>query len=121
MIKKIVNSNKALTVLGASLFLAGVTSSIYIGIIDSPTTDEHVPLALFFAWTGLLALITAWSFSLERLHICVWALILTAISSVFGIALVTVAKELAWPLIGAWSLCVTGGSLLGSLLLKPRI
>ncbi len=121
MITEILNSKKALTVLGASLLLAGVGAAVSIGIIDSPNTDEHVPLALFFAWTGLLAFVTAWSFNLERLHICVWALTLTAISSVFGIELVTVAKELAWPLIGAWSLCVTGGSLLGSLLLKPRI
>ncbi|MFA7337490.1 MAG: hypothetical protein WC028_11945 [Candidatus Obscuribacterales bacterium] len=121
MIKKILNSKKALTVLGASLLLAGVGAAVYIGIIDSPTTDEHVPLALFFAWTGLLALVMAWSFNLERIHICFGAMVLTIFSSVFGIALVTVANELAWPLIGAWSLCVSGGSLLGSLLLKPRI
>lgn len=121
MIKKILISKKALTVLGASLLLAGVGAAILIAKADSPTTDEYVPLALFFAWIGLLAFVTAWSFNIERLHICVGALILTVFSSIFGVELVAVANELAWPLIGAWSLCVSGGSLLGSLLLEPRI
>ena len=121
MIKNIVNSRKALTVLGASLFLAGVALAIVIGKIDSPATNENVPLALFFGWTGVLALIMAWSFTLERIQICFGTLVLTVFSSLFGIELVSVAKELAWLIIAAWSLCVTGGTLLGSLLLKPRI
>jgi len=121
MIKKIVNSNKALTVLGASLFLAGIALAIVIGKIDSPDTDENVPLALFFGWTGILALIMTWSLTLERIQICLGAMVLTTISSLFGIELISVAKDFAWPLIGAWSLCVSGGSLLGALLLARKI
>ncbi len=121
MITKIVNSNKALTVLGASLFLAGVALAIVIGKIDSPDTDENVPLALFIGWTGILALIMTWSLTLERIQICLGAMVLTTISSIFGIELISVAKELALPLTGAWSLCVSGGSLLGALLLTRKI
>lgn len=121
MIKKIVNSKQALAVLAASLFLAGVALAIIIGKIDSPETDENVPLALFFGWTGILALITTWSLTLERSQICLGAMVLTTISSLFGIELISVAKDFAWPLIGAWSLCVSGGSLFGVLLLARKI
>lgn len=120
MIKKIANSNKALSVLGASLFLAGLALAIVVGKTDSPTTNENVPLALFFGWTGILALIMTWSLTLERLQICVTTIVLTAISSLFGLELISVARDFAWPLIGAWTLCVSGGSLIGALLLARK-
>jgi hypothetical protein len=117
--KNSMNSNKSwfsvdrLCLLGACLWVLGGMAAYWIGDADAPQSSEDVYLGLYFGWNGLLAFLMSWSFDWEHVELFLWSMVLTVVSSLFGMELIRFAGKWSWPISGAWALAVFGGLLLG--------
>ena len=99
---------------GTALWCTGVAAAGVVGALFSKTMVWDIPLAMFSAWTGLLAFAMTWTMSAAAIRSLVGIVILMSISSIFGAAMLFVAGPWALPLGTSLFLSLVGGSLAGS-------